>query len=166
MKTKKIAAIISFLSVSVIIAVVLKGLSLKCAYDVGGQHFTDGSCFDFIETKLQPIFWSFVPLLAISIILFFVRQEVFKAWVKFAIPGFVGMVALMFYAYSLPPLGGFMNWGDYDQLATLTLPPLFFLVSIIIIAKKASQIRNNPGITDNIERSTQEVTGLMRILKK
>jgi len=100
-------------------------------------------CGDFSETKLQPLFWSALPLPVIAIGLFIFRREVFLTWAKFAVPAFIIMIGIMLYTYNnTPDVGGWVDWGSDDQFATLTLPPLFFIISVIIIARKARRLRH------------------------
>ena len=101
-------------------------------------------CYDFLDQKVEPIFWSFLPLLAISLILFFLRREVFMVWVKFAGVAFPIMVAVLLYTYNNGPTpGGFGLAGliSDEMLATAFLPALFFIISLVIIIVKSIKLR-------------------------
>ena len=107
-----------------------------------GSLVVDPSCDDFFRAWIEPIFWSFLPLLAISILLFFVKRETFITWAKIASPAFAIMLALMFYTYNnTPQMGGWVNWGSDEEFATVLLPPLFFLISLAVITYKQLKLR-------------------------
>lgn len=117
----------------------------ECSYLKDGVTFSDGNCYAFLEQKIEPFFWSFLPLLLITLILFFVRRETFLAWAKFAGVAFPLMLAAMLYTFtygtvyrSLGPGGLFSS--DAEAVSVL-LPPLFFLISVTIIAIKSWMLR-------------------------
>lgn len=100
-------------------------------------------CSDW-GVQLRSLFfvWS-IPMLILSIIFFSMAPRVFFTWAKFAVPAFIIMVGIMLYTYNnTPDVGGWVDWGSDDQFATLTLPPLFFIISVIIIARKARRLRH------------------------
>lgn len=100
------------------------------------------TCISQVNNISEPLFWSFLPLLAISLILLFVRRGTFIAWVKFAVPAFVIMLAVIFYTYNnTPQMGGWVNWGSDEEFATVLLPPLFFLISLAVIIYKQLKLR-------------------------
>lgn len=140
MSTKKFTFIIFFVSLAICGSFLLVAFLVDCWTSVGS--FSDLVCSDFGETKIQPLFWSFIPLLVTSLILFFVRREVFVTWAKIGLPLFVLMLAIIFYTYNNEPrVGGWVDWGSDDQLATVLLPPLFFLISLIIIIRMSFKSR-------------------------
>lgn len=100
------------------------------------------ACTD-ISLQLRSIsFVVSIPIALLSIILLFVRRETFIAWARFAVPAFLIMLAIIFYTYNNEPaMGGWVNWGSDDQLATLLLPSLFFLTSLIIIIRSSLKLR-------------------------
>ena len=107
----------------------------------------DIKCYDFLDQKIEPIFWGFLPLLAISLILLFLRREVFMAWAKFAVPAFPIMVAILLYTYNNGPTpDGFGLAGliSDEMLATAFLPALFFIISLVIIIVKSHKLRKFP----------------------
>jgi len=84
--------------------------------------------------------------LLVSIALFFVRREVFIVWAKFAAVAFPLMLGIMLYTYNDAPMrSGFGLSGliSNEQFATAILPPLFFLVSLIIISVKSLRLRKS-----------------------
>lgn len=103
----------------------------------------DMKCYDFLDKRVEPLFWGSLPLLAISLILLFLRREVFMAWAKFAAVAFPLMLAILLYTYNNGPTpGGFGLAGliSDEMLATAFLPALFFIVSLVIIITK--QVRS------------------------
>src|SRR3990167_7051806 len=67
-------------------------------------------CYNFLDQKVEPLFWAFLPLLAISLILLFLRREIFMVWAKFAAVGFPLMLAILLYTYNNKPTSG--GFGD------------------------------------------------------
>lgn len=138
----KVALILFLVTLVVVVGTVAVGMSMECSYYEGQTPVSNMGCYDFLEKKIQPTLVTFVPLLVVSIILLFVRRETFVAWVKFAVPAFVIMFGIIFYTYNNEPaIGGWVNWGSDDQLATLLLPSLFFLISLIIIIRSSLKLR-------------------------
>jgi len=102
------------------------------------------TCISHVNNISEPLFWSFLPLLAISFILLFVKRETFLAWVKFGVPAFVVMLAIILYTYNnTPQMGGWVNWGSDEEFATVLLPPLFFLISLAVIIYKQLKLRKS-----------------------
>ncbi len=96
------------------------------------------------ENIPEPLLWSFLPLLLITPILFFVRREVFLTWVKFASVFFPLMLAILLYTYNNTPVtGSWISGPTDDQLASVFLPPLFVIISLAIIAIKSWKLRKS-----------------------
>ena len=97
-------------------------------------------CLSSLNDISEPVFYSSVSLLLVAITLFFVRREVFITWAKFAAVTFPLMLGIMLYTYNDAPMrSGFGLSGliSNEQFATAILPPLFFLISLIIIVVKS-----------------------------
>lgn len=138
MSNKKEVITLFVLSLVIVGGYLLLAFSIDCWNSPGS--LSNLLCSDFGETKAQPFFWSFVPILVTSFILLFVRRETFIAWAKFAVPAFVIMLAIIFYTYNNEPaVGGWVDWGSDDQLATLLLPSLFFIISLILVVVKSQK---------------------------
>lgn len=104
----------------------------------------DMKCYDFLDKRVEPLFWGFLPLLAVSLILLFFRREVFMAWAKFAAVAFPLILAILLYTYNNGPTpGGFGLAGliSDEMLATVFLPALFFIISLAIIIYKQLKLR-------------------------
>ena len=98
------------------------------------------SAFD--ENIPEPLLWSFLPLLFITLTLFFVRREIFLAWAKFAGIAFPLMLGVLLYTHNnIPVSGGWIGGPTDDQLATVFLPPLFAIISLLIIGVKSWKLR-------------------------
>lgn len=134
---KKIVFGILLVSVVVVLGSILLARVSDCAnVKTSLDSFLCGGSF---EKYIEPIFWGFLPLLAISLILLFLRREVFVAWAKFAVAAFPIMIAVLLWTYNNGPTpGGFGLAGliSDEMLATAFLPVLFFIISLIIIIKK------------------------------
>lgn len=104
-------------------------------------------CITLVNNISEPIFWTFLPLLLITPILFFVRRETFFAWAKFAGVAFPLMLATMVYTFNYGKVyhsfgaGGLFS-SDAEAAAVL-FPPLFTILSLLIIAIKSWRLRGN-----------------------
>ena len=140
----KSAILIFIVSAVIVLGSFLVARTSECAYiDTGFDSFVCGGSF---EKYIEPIFWAFLPLLAISLILLFLRREVFMAWVKFAAVGFPLMLAILLYTYNNKPTsGGFGLAGliSDEMLATVFLPALFFIISLVVIIVKSRKLRKS-----------------------
>ena len=137
---KKFVSIIFIISLVIVGGASLLIFSIDCWGSTSA--FENFLCNGFFEQKIEPLLWSFLPLLAISFILLFVRRETFIAWAKFAAPAFAVMLAVIFYTYNnKSQMGGWVNWGSDEEFATVLLPPLFFLISLAIIIYKQRKLR-------------------------
>lgn len=98
---------------------------------------------DDFEHTFYPFFFSFLPLFAISLVLFFLRYEIFLTWAKFAVVSFPIMLGLLLYTYNNEPgLGSWISGANDDaQIASGILPVLFLLLSLLIIAVKFWKLR-------------------------
>lgn len=106
-------------------------------------------CISLVNNISEPLFWGFLPLLAVSLILLFLRREVFMAWAKFAAVGFPIMLAVLLYTYNNgPSTGGFGLAGliSDEMLATAFLPALFFIISLVIIITKKVRSKSNKNL--------------------
>ena len=140
MNQKGISLTIFFVSLVIVVGTLLFAFTVNCwnATSSTANFLCDG----FAEEKINPLFWSTLPLLVISIILLFVKRETFITWAKVATPAFLAMLALMFYTYNnTPQMGGWVNWGSDEEFATVLLPPLFFLISLAVIIYKQLKLR-------------------------
>src|SRR3989344_2824986 len=144
MNYKNIILTILTLSFVVVVGSFLPVWTANCY--LPGSLIVDIYCADFFDKYVEPLFWGFLPLLAISLILLFLRREVFTAWVKFAAVGFPLMLAILLYTYNNKPTsGGFGLAGliSDEMLATAFLPALFFIISLVIIIYKQLKLRKD-----------------------
>lgn len=100
----------------------------------------DKTCiFSFpIFTLGHPLFFLSLSILAISAVLYFVREELFRAWGKFAL-WFIPLSIVLVY---LAPIQS-SDWiFPLDKKLTASLlARLFFLVSLLIITIKSWRLR-------------------------
>src|SRR3989338_3717361 len=104
------------------------------------------NCISSVNNISEPLFCGFLPLLAISLILLFLRREIFMVWAKFAAVGFPLMLAILLYTYNNKPTsGGFGLAGliSDEMLATVFLPALFFIISLVVIIVKSRKLRKS-----------------------
>lgn len=133
--------------ISLLLVLSILGLGVGVLAEPGsfGLGCADDGIFcnnPFVSIPGEPFLTVSISLFAISVALLFVRRETFIAWAKFAVPAFLIMLAIIFYTYNNEPaVGGWVNWGSDDQLATLLLPSLFFLISLIIIIRTSLKLR-------------------------
>ena len=110
-------------------------LFLVKTYNCYQNGVVDYTCYDFQEQKMQPLFISFLPLLLISVILFFVRREAFIAWAKFAGVAFPLMLGTLLYTFTHESeSAAWMSGPSNAQMAMTILPFLFIITSFVIIA--------------------------------
>lgn len=130
------------------LAIVTGALIPIISFDCWGSMSTIESflCSGFYEDKIEPLLWSFLPLLAVSFILLFFKREVFIAWAKFGAPTFVVMLAVIYYTYNnAPASGGWVNWGSDEQVASVLLPILYVAISLgIIIYRRFAKKSGKP----------------------
>ncbi len=136
MNTKYIVLIILIISFLVLGGSILATKLVTCS-SLDGLYI-DVNCFKFFKQKIEPLFWSFLPLFAISFILLFFKQEVFVAWARFGLPTFFIMLAVIYYTYNNAPStgGAWFDWGSDEQFASTLLPIIFFFGSLIVIIRK------------------------------
>ncbi|MFC1720676.1 hypothetical protein ACFL0K_00235 [Patescibacteria group bacterium] len=112
----------------------------------GGGIHENRDCVNLINNLSEPVFWSFLALLPVTIALFFLRREVFVAWVKFAAIGFPIMLAGLLYTFNMPQsTGSFMGGPSESEIASVVLPGLFLIISLLIIAIKSWKLRKMNG---------------------
>ncbi|MEK7555842.1 MAG: hypothetical protein AAB523_00975 [Patescibacteria group bacterium] len=106
------------------------------------ESIKERECITSIINVIEPLLWSFLPLLVVSLILFFVRREVFIAWAKFAGVVFPLMLGILLYTFNNTPVtGSWIGGPTDDQLASVLLPSLFLIISLLIIIIKSWKLR-------------------------
>jgi hypothetical protein len=121
--------------------------SSACDYVKDGTYYVDSGCrkvYESYQEKLAPFLISFLTLLPITLGLFFVRRETFIAWAIFASIGFPLMLGILLYTFNnKPAMGGWVGGPTDDQFASVLLPGLFVIISIVIIAMKSAKPAGN-----------------------
>ena len=102
-----------------------------------------GCLDDYTEGAAQSLFSFSVMTIFISLILLFLREEVFRAWFKFA-RIYIPLALIFIFLSALSPGGG--SWGvsnNFDaEAATWFFSGLFLLISLILIARKSWKLKN------------------------
>lgn len=139
MKTKKKLAIYSFLGTGGIMLAM--GLFDKFCITESKITFF---CFSWVNEILSvPIFLLPLSLFVVSIIFFFVSEEIFQSWKKFAkIYLSISAAIILYFAFSGGRGGNFGLGGGMDaEGATMFLSAIFFILSIAIIIVKSRKLR-------------------------
>ncbi|MEK7555834.1 MAG: hypothetical protein AAB523_00935 [Patescibacteria group bacterium] len=90
----------------------------------------------------DPIAIAFSTPFIITLILFFLRREAFIAWAKFAVVAFPLMLGILLFTFNNTPVtGSWISGPTDDQLASILLPSLFLIISLLIIGIKSWKLR-------------------------
>lgn len=110
-------------------------LSILWIYDayLCGAYSVNSYCFPSkIERNvLEPLFFSFLAVLAVSPFLFFITDVIFLRWLRFALVWFG--LTLILVAMAPVYTGGFMGFGPTKELVSIWMGILFVPVSLIQI---------------------------------
>ncbi|HLC99349.1 MAG TPA: hypothetical protein VJC11_00100 [Patescibacteria group bacterium] len=133
MKYKRTIKKILIISVCVFIAAVIFS-------DLADKYNNFGLYWTTVETMVQvPAFFSF-SLFVISLILFFLREEVFHSWKKFAIV-YLPLAAVILYATAGESGGGIGVARIDGEIISWFLSGFFLFISILIIGVKSWKLR-------------------------
>ena len=103
---------------------------------------TDTGCLaHIIEGVGQPLFLGFACIFLISISFFFLRQEVFKTWSRFALLA-IPLGAILITLTPTQGNGSFATPTIDREIITWFVSILFLLISLLIIAVKSYKLRN------------------------
>lgn len=127
MSYKKIITLLSFIS----LAGILLGIFVFCQPD------QSGICMGKYYSSAFSVWGGSSAIFIVSILLFFVREEVFNSWKTFAYWWIPLSVLLILAA---PSQGGGLISID-RELVTWWMAGLFFLLSLLIIAVKSYKLR-------------------------
>ncbi|EKE20494.1 MAG: hypothetical protein ACD_7C00551G0003 [uncultured bacterium] len=93
----------------------------------------ENKCFlsEYRDAFIEPLFYFVSSALAVSIILFFVRDVVFNKWIKLA----MGMSFIMWYFILSTPVSvhSFNPIAIERELVSIWMSALFLIISIILI---------------------------------
>ena len=107
------------------------------SYNQGGS-----GCIESTSNIIEPIFWSLIPIILISLILFSLPRQVFITWAKFAAIGFPIMLGGLLYAFNIEQSTGSWIGGPTEaEIAAAILPSLFLLISLVLIIRTAIKSR-------------------------
>ncbi len=108
--------------------------------DLADKYNNFGLYWETVEMVVQvPAFFSF-SLFVISLILFFLREEVFHSWKKFAII-YLPIAALILFVTAGESGGGIGLARIDSEIISWWLSGLFIFISLIIIAVKSWKLR-------------------------
>lgn len=100
-------------------------------YRVGVCASTEGVCWlsSLKKTFAEPLFLLSFFASIVSLFLFFVRDDVFLKWLRFALIWFV--VTVIGIALAPVSTGGWMSFGPTKELVSLWMGGLFVFVSFV-----------------------------------
>lgn len=107
---------------------------------VGTCQFSFGKCIGGDSIPFTRMFFHItLSALIVSPTLFFIRDAVFLAWLRFAIAWFVITVILI----ALAPVstGGWMSFGPTKELVSIWMGGLFVIVSLAKLAWDSKKAR-------------------------
>ena len=101
--------------------------------------YHDTSCTKlYVQTLGEPIFFFSMSLLLVSIALFFVREEVFKSWRRFAYWAVPISIIILWLAPTSTPGGIGISFLDFSkQTASWLVSSAFLLISLWIIVSRS-----------------------------
>ena len=93
--------------------------------------------------NIAVFFQIFIPTISLSIITFFLRDEIFRAWLKFA---YWWMPISIFFIFLSANAGGGGGWGIPTildpEFVSFVFSSLFFIISLLIIITRSFSLRN------------------------
>ena len=102
-----------------------------------------GFYYEIAEAIILPLLFFPLLLAFCSLICIFLREEVFRAWFKFA-RIYISLALIFIFFSALSPGGG--SWGvsnNFDaEAATWFFSGLFLFISLILIARKSWKLKN------------------------
>ena len=127
----------SYRKVNGIIIVVAILFLLKGIVDPINFRLCDPDCDEFVAFVTSGL-----SLLLPSLILFFLLRQVFITWAKFATVGFPLMLGGLLYAFNIEQSTGSWIGGPTEaEIASVILPSIFLLISLILIIRTAIKSR-------------------------
>jgi predicted MFS family arabinose efflux permease len=102
-----------------------EGLGL-CKIEGGKQ-----TCSIHYNDFIDPLMFSAISIVVLSLFLFFISDNVFKKWLRFAIAWFIVDVVLI--ALAPTYTGGWMNFGPTKESVSIWMGVLFVIISLVLI---------------------------------
>lgn len=103
----------------------------------GVGNYSCWKYFDFPGT----VSWLFIPILFLSLITYFLQEEVFRAWLHFAY-WWIPLSLVMIYLAAGTSGGGFGMPNVFDQeFVSMIFASLFAIISLILILTKSLLLR-------------------------
>ena len=139
MKQKKVISLFVILCVVLLFVLNLLWKSESTIVSLGFCDIAGSTCtYYFTIGVIKPFMLCLFSILATLLILFFVREEVFKSWLRFAywaVP--IGVIILWISPTTTP--GGFgPDMFDFTkQTASWLVSGAFLIISLIIILRKS-----------------------------
>jgi len=110
----------------------------EAIFNTGLCQYPDTGCaYDTIIGFIKPLLVGILSITLVLILLLFVRENVYKSWLKFAIWAIpIGIIILWIAPTSTP--GGWISGGDFTkETASWGVSFLFLIISLVIIIKKS-----------------------------
>ena len=103
-----------------------------------GTYYDTGCTTMYIDQLGRPIFFFSIALLVVSLLLFFVREEVYKSWRRFAYWAIPISIILLWIAPTSGPTGIGISYLNYTkESASWLVSGAFLLVSLWIIVSRS-----------------------------
>ena len=102
------------------------------------SQIPDNYCYDFSEAYGPPLFLNGLSLLVVSLILLFVRESVYKSWLRFAYWAVPISIIILWLAPTSTPGGIGISFLDFTkQSASWLVSSAFLLISLWIIVSRS-----------------------------
>ena len=119
-------------------------ISFLIALVVLCESIPSGNCYGRWGEAGQTLGVFSITIFLLSLILLFLREEVFRAWFKFA-RIYIPLTLVFIFLSALSPGGG--SWGvgnNFDgEAATWFFSGLFLLISLILIVRKSWKLKKS-----------------------
>jgi hypothetical protein len=112
--------------------------------DVYKYCITEGRCWDFweISNLIVPFFVIFLPVLLFSAITYFLKEGVFKSWLKFTYWYFLIYVLVILLLSGMGGGGGYIVGDIFNsEFFAFNLSWLYIIISLILVVDKAISLR-------------------------
>ncbi len=138
-----------------VLTIFFGGMSLAVAYVLNNQllfgtcdhTYSTGSyqgCLDTAGIDIgKPLFFFSIAILCVSILLSFVRDEVFLKWLKFSAVWW--FFAIILIALTPSSYHSFLNLNPDRESVSLWLSGLFVIVSLVKLVWDTRKLRQNTG---------------------
>lgn len=127
--------------VSLFITVISFFMSSKYIYR---YCFSDGNCWKLwnIFNFIEPLLLLFLPILLFSIITYFLKDQVFKTWLRFTYWYTLFYILVILLLSDRVSTGWSMGSIFNSEFFAITLSGIFVIISLVLVIYKAISIKN------------------------